>query len=101
MALGELVKSKGVQAERNLILSQKPEKTEDSPKAAKPRRATRVQARRSDDYQTGQVLWTFVVAMAVAVAALQHVFSEKPSQFTDAVAARSPGSQAFLAPERQ
>ncbi len=77
-----------------------PQNTE-KPKAAKARRDHHAPARRANDYQTGQVLWTFFVAMAVAVAALQHVFSEKPYQFTDAVAARAPASLSILAPERQ
>jgi len=83
-------------------LSPKDPQNTAQPKAAKARREKHSPTRRAEDYQTGQVLWTFFVALAVAVAALQHVFSEKTYQFSDtAAAARSPGSLAIVAPERQ
>ena len=56
--------------------------------AAKPR------ARRAmDTAPNGQLLWTFFVAIAVAIAALQHIFGSAPNSLQElTAAARAPGS---------
>lgn len=49
--------------------------------------------RQMDTAPQGQLLWTFFVALAVAVAALQHVFGPSSGSFYElTVAARAPGS---------
>ncbi len=51
-------------------------------------------ARRSmDTAPNGQLLWTFFVAIAVAIAALQHIFGSAPNSLQElTAAARAPGS---------
>ena len=51
--------------------------------------------RAMDTAPQGQLLWTFFVAIAVAIAALQHIFGTSPNTLIElTTAARAPGSNA-------